>query len=133
MEIKRFGVSLESNLLDDLDAIAKKHKFPNRSQAIRFLIRNSLVEEACTSDKEVSGALVLIFDHHKRELTNKSLDVQHDFAHVILATQHIHLDHHNCLEIIALKGKPSALKELSSKLIAIKGVKHGRLVISSAE
>lgn len=132
MKIKRFGVSLEDSLLKELDAIARKRKFSNRSQAIRFLIRNNLVEEACGDDKEVSGAIVLIFDHHKRELTNKSLKIQHDFTDIILATQHIHLDHHNCLEIIALKGKASNLKKLSDKLISLKGVKHGKLVISAA-
>lgn len=132
MNIKRFGVSLEEPILKELDAIAHRRKFSNRSQAIRFLVRNTLVEEACKGDKEVSGAVVLIFDHHKRELTNRSLDIQHDFTDVILATQHIHLDHHNCLEIIALKGKASRLKKLSNKLISLKGVKHGKLVISAA-
>lgn len=132
MKIKRFGVSLEDSLLKELDAIARKRKFCNRSQAIRFLIRNSLVEEACEDNKEVSGAVVLIFDHHKRELTDKSLNIQHDFTDIILAAQHIHLDHHDCLEIIALKGKASRLKKLADKLIALKGVKHGKLVISAA-
>lgn len=132
MNIKRFGVSLEDSILKELDAIARRRKFSNRSQTIRFLVRNSLVEEACEGNKEVYGAVVLIFDHHKRELTNKSLDIQHDFTDVILATQHIHLDHHNCLEIIALKGKASRLEKLSHKLISLKGVKHGKLVISAA-
>lgn len=128
-KIKRFGVSLEEELFGDLDALVRKHKFPNRSQAIRFLIRKNLTEEAYQEDKEVSGAVVIIYDHHRRELVNKSLDIQHNFSGIILATQHIHLDHHSCLEIIALKGKASHLKELSDKLISLKGVKHGKLVI----
>lgn len=130
MRIKRFGVSLEDDLLKELDNLAKKQKFPNRSQAIRFLIRKNLVEESYEGNKEVSGAIILIYDHHRRELVNKSLDIQHDFSHNILSTQHVHLDHNNCLEIIALRGKSKNLKDLSDKLIALKGVKHGKLVIS---
>jgi CopG family nickel-responsive transcriptional regulator len=133
MKLKRFGVSLEEDLLKELDFLAQRNKFPNRSQAIRFLVRKNLVEEAWQSNREVSGAVVLIYDHHRRELISKSVDIQHDFAHIILATQHIHLDHHNCLEIIALKGKASALRELSDKLISLKGVKHGKLVVSATE
>jgi CopG family nickel-responsive transcriptional regulator len=133
MKIKRFGVSLEEDLLDELDKLIKTHKFPNRSQAIRSLIRKNLIDEAWEKNEEVSGALILIYDHHKREVVNKSLDIQHDFTDVILSTQHVHLSHHNCLEIIALKGKAGMLKELADSLIALKGIKHGKLVISSAE
>jgi len=120
-------------LLDELDKLIKTHKFPNRSQAIRSLIRKNLIDEAWEKNEEVSGALILIYDHHKREVVNKSLDIQHDFTDVILSTQHVHLSHHNCLEIIALKGKAGMLKELADSLIALKGIKHGKLVISSAE
>ncbi len=130
--IKRFGVSLEEELFNELDTIVKKHKFPNRSQAIRFLIRKNATEEAYEEDKEVSGAVVIIYDHHKRELVNKSLNIQHEFANIILASQHVHLSHHNCLEIIALKGRASNLKALADKLIALKGIKHGKLVVTSA-
>jgi len=133
MKIRRFGVSLEEDLLKELDVIAKKRKFPNRSQLIRFLVRKNLVEEAWGGNQEVSGAIVLIYDHHRRELISKSVDIQHNFSHIILATQHIHLDHHNCLEIIALKGKASLLRELSDRLISLKGVKHGKLVVSATE
>ncbi|MCK9573337.1 MAG: nickel-responsive transcriptional regulator NikR [Candidatus Omnitrophica bacterium] len=128
--IKRFGVSLEEDLFKELDLLVKKHKFPNRSQAIRFLIRQNMSEEAWQENKEVSGAVVLIYDHHKRDLVNKSLSIQHEFSHIILATQHVHLDHNSCLEIIALKGKAENLKVLSDKLIALKGIKHGKLVMS---
>ncbi|MDP2922698.1 MAG: nickel-responsive transcriptional regulator NikR [Candidatus Omnitrophota bacterium] len=128
--IKRFGVSLEEDLFKELDLLVKRHKFPNRSQAIRFLIRQNVSEEAWQENKEVSGAVVLIYDHHKRDLVNKSLSIQHEFSHIILATQHVHLDHNSCLEIIALKGKAEGLKALSDKLIALKGIKHGKLVMS---
>ncbi len=130
--IKRFGVSLEEDLLEQLDTLAKKHKFPNRSQAIRFLIRNTLVEDALEQNKEVAGCLVLIFDHHEREVVNKSLDVQHAFTDLILSTQHVHLDHHNCLEMIALRGKAKELKALSDRLLSLKGIKHGKLTVTVA-
>jgi CopG family nickel-responsive transcriptional regulator len=89
------------------------------------------VEDAWKGDQEVSGAVVLIYDHHKRELISKSVGIQHNFGSVILATQHIHLDHHNCLEIIALKGKASSLRGLADKLISLKGIRHGKLVMSA--
>lgn len=130
-KIKRFGVSLEEDLLSELDALVKRHKFPNRSQAIRSLVRGNLVEDAWQSNKNVAGAVVLIYDHHKKDLVNRSLSLQHDFTHIILSSQHVHLDHNNCLEIIALKGKASQLKEMADKLISLKGVKHGKLVMSA--
>ena len=129
--LKRFGVSLEDDLLKELDELAKKHQLPNRSQAIRFLIRKDLVEEQWQDNKEVSGCVVLVYDHHRRDLLNKSTHVQHKSQHLILSTQHIHLDHNNCLEILALKGKAKPLKELADKLIALKGVKHGGLIMSA--
>ncbi|MDD4909648.1 MAG: nickel-responsive transcriptional regulator NikR [Candidatus Omnitrophica bacterium] len=128
--IKRFGVSLEEGLLSELDGLAKRQKFPSRSQAIRFLIRNNVVEDAWQSNKDVAGCIVLIYDHHKRDLVNKSLDIQHKFGHLILSSQHVHLDHHSCLEMVALKGSASGLKELADSLISLKGIKHGRLVMT---
>ncbi|OVE73867.1 nickel responsive regulator, partial [bacterium B13(2017)] len=115
-----------------LDNIVTKHKFPNRSQAIRFLISNTFVEDALKKDDIVAGCLVLIFDHHKRDLVNKSLDIQHQFSNLILSTQHVHLDHHNCLEMIALKGKASKLKQLADLIISLKGIQHGKLTITKA-
>jgi CopG family nickel-responsive transcriptional regulator len=131
MKIKRFGVSLEEDLLRELDNLTKRHKFPNRSQAIRFLIRKNMVEEAWQENKEVAGCVVLIYDHHKRDLVNKSLDIQHRFGDLILSVQHVHLDHHNCLEMIALKGKAYQLGELADTLISQKGIKHGKLVMTA--
>ena len=130
-KVKRFGVSLEEDLLKELDKLVRHNKFPNRSQAIRFLIRKNLVDEAWKENKQVAGAVVLIYDHHKRDLVNKCLEIQHDFGEIILSSQHVHLDHHNCLEIIALKGKALRLKELADKLVSLKGIKHGRLVMSA--
>jgi len=132
MALKRFGVSLEDNLLAELDDIVDKQKFPNRSQAIRFLIAQEKVLEKWKGDEEVAGAIIIVYDHHKKDLQKKSTDIQHNFHDLILAVQHVHLDHNNCLETIAVKGKASQLKLLADQLIALKGIKHGRLVMSAA-
>lgn len=130
MGLKRFGVSLEDEYLEKLDELVRKHQFPNRSQAIRHLISDTQVVDKWNENAEVAGAIVLVYDHHKRDLQKKSTDIQHDFHQLILAVQHVHLDHHNCLETISVKGKANRLKELADKLIAIKGVKHGQLLTS---
>jgi len=132
-KVKRFGVSLEEDLLKELDNLVKTHKFPNRSQAVRFLIRNSVVVQKWQHNKEVAGCVVLVYDHHKRDLMNKSVSLQHTYEDLVLSVQHVHLDHHNCLEMIALKGKAMKLKELADKLIALKGIKHGQLVMSGVD
>ena len=131
--MKRFGVSLEDDLLKDLDQLVRKHKLPNRSQAIRFLIRKNLIQEKWTDNKPVSGCIVLIYDHHRRDLLNQLMDTQHDYHHLILSGQHVHLDHHNCLETILVKGKAKELNELAKKILGLKGIKSGELVASSTE
>jgi len=132
MKIKRFGVSLEEDLLNELDMLVKKRKLSNRSQAIRSLIRKNLVQEKWEGNEKVSGCIVLIYDHHKRELLTKSMDMQHKYQHLILSVQHAHLDHSNCLETIIVKGKANELKVLADNLIGLKGIKHGELVMSIA-
>lgn len=131
MKVKRFGVSLEEDLLKELDKLVLENHFPNRSQAIRHLIKNNIVEEKWQDNKVVAGAIVIVYDHHKRELQTKSTDIQHDYHDLILSSQHVHLDHHNCLETIAVKGPANRLIELSEKLIGLKGIMHGKLVMSS--
>lgn len=133
MQVKRFGVSIEEELLKKLDSMVLKSKFSNRSQAIRHLISKYETEEKWQKNKIVAGVIVLVYDHHKRELSNKSMTIQHDYHDLILSVQHVHLDHENCLETIALKGKSQDLADLSDKLIGLKGVKHGKLVMSSAQ
>ncbi|MBL7197387.1 MAG: nickel-responsive transcriptional regulator NikR [Candidatus Omnitrophica bacterium] len=130
-ELFRFGVSLEKGLLDKFDHLIKGKNYTNRSEAIRDLIREKLVEKQWQEGKEIAGAITLIYDHHKRELLNKIIDVQHDFQKVIISTQHIHLDHNNCLEIIAVKGSPKKAQALADTLKSVKGVKHVTLSMSS--
>ncbi len=132
MSVKRFGVSLDNELLEELDRLVHQKRFPNRSQAIRFLIQQSIVEEKMDTDNVVAGAIVINYDHNKKELHEKVNGMQHEYHCLILAGQHIHLDDHNCLEVISVKGKAYKLKKLADKLRAIKGVKHGELVLTSA-
>ncbi len=130
MQVKRFGVSLEEDILSDLDIMVKKHSFPNRSQAIRHLIKSTLVSEKVDENKTVAGAIVIVYDHHKRELNNKLMHVQHDYHDLILSTQHVHLEHDLCLETIAIKGKAKKLLELADRIIGTKGIHHGKLVMT---
>ncbi len=132
MQVKRFGVSLEDELLKRLDRLIENQKFPNRSQAIRYLIKKHLVDDEWECNGEVAGAIVLVYDHHKRNLQKQSTEVQHNFHHLILASQHVHLDHNNCLETISVKGNAHELVTLANQLIAIKGIKHGKLVMSTS-
>lgn len=127
----RFGVSLEKDLLAHFDSHLKDKKYTNRSEAIRDLIREDLIKKQWQESGEIAGTITMIYDHHKRELVNKVTDIQHNFGDIIISTQHIHLDHHNCLEIIAVKGRPRKAHELSDTLRAVKGVKHATLNMSS--
>lgn len=127
----RFGISLPKDLLDKFDRLIREKNYTNRSEAFRDLIREELIKKQWQEGKEIAGAIILIYDHHKRELLNKITDVQHDFQMIIISTQHIHLDHNNCLEIIALKGSPKEAQRLSDTLKSIKGVKHATLSMSS--
>jgi CopG family nickel-responsive transcriptional regulator len=129
--IVRFGVSLERDLLEKFDSLIESRNYTNRSEAIRDLIRQELVNQEWIEGEDVAGAITLVYDHHKRELLNKITDIQHDFQNIIISTQHIHLDHNNCLELIAVRGNPSQVKRLAEKLKAIKGVKHATLSMTT--
>lgn len=133
MQVKRFGVSLPEDILNELDKLVLKQKFPNRSQAIRHLIKGTLVSEKIDLNKTVAGAIVIVYDHHKRELNNNLMHVQHDYHDLILSTQHVHLAHDLCLETIAVKGKAKMLLSLADKIIGTKGIKHGKLVMTDIE
>jgi len=130
-DLVRFGVSLEKELLNKFDRYIKAKNYPNRSEAFRDLIRQELITKEWKSGKEIAGAITLVYNHHKRELINKLTDIQHDFQKIIISTQHIHLDHNNCLEIIAIEGSPKEAQRLANTLRAIKGVKHGTLSMST--
>ena len=129
-DIVRFGISLEKTLLDTFDSLIKRRKYTNRSEAIRDLIRQELLKQEWEEDRQVAGAITFMYDHHQRDLLNKIIDVQHDYQDVIQSSQHIHLDHYNCLEIVAIKGNSSTVRRLADSLNALRGVKHGSLSVS---
>jgi len=127
----RFGVSLEKELLDKFDKHIRKKNYPNRSEAFRDLIRQELITKEWQEGREIAGAITLVYNHHRRELVNRLTDIQHDFSKIIISTQHIHLDHDNCLEIVVVRGSPGEAQRLADTLKSVKGVKHGTLSMSS--
>jgi len=132
VELKRFGVSIEEDLLDKFDRLIKKHGYENRCEALRDLMREALVEEAWDGNAETVGTVTLVYDHHDPGLEGRLTDVQHDYHEVVVSGMHSHLNHRDCLEVVILRGRAKVIKELANKLISAKGVKHGQLVMSAA-
>ncbi|MBT8490442.1 MAG: nickel-responsive transcriptional regulator NikR [Deltaproteobacteria bacterium] len=130
-ELVRFGVSLEKGLLDKFDVLIRKRGYTNRSEALRDLIRQELVKKQWEEDGEVAGAITFVYNHHKRELVNRVIDIQHDFQNIIVSTQHIHLDHDNCLEIVAVRGNARDVEKVADILRSVRGVLYGTLSMSS--
>lgn len=129
---KRFGVSIPDELLAKLDRLAKKKGYANRSEAIRDLVRDRFVdEEWAGGSADVVGTVTLAYNHHSHDLSDKLADLQHSHFQNIISTTHIHLDAHNCLEVLVVRGKSRKVKEIADQLIATKGVKHGKLVMTS--
>jgi len=131
-ELKRIGVAIEAGLLEKFDRLNAGRGYTNRSEAFRDLIREALVEQAWEApESQVVGTVTIVYDHHVRLLGEKLTDLQHDAYHDILSTLHVHLDHDNCLEVLVVRGKASAVKRIADNLISTKGVKHGRLTITT--
>ncbi|MBI4350704.1 MAG: nickel-responsive transcriptional regulator NikR [Elusimicrobia bacterium] len=131
-KLMRFGVSLDGILLGRFDSHIAREGYSNRSKAIADLIRKEFVSDEFSRGGVVAGAITLMYDHHHREVVNKLLDIQHAHGGLIISAQHIHLDHDNCLEIVAVKGPGQKVKSLSDTLKSIKGVKHSTLAVTSA-
>jgi CopG family nickel-responsive transcriptional regulator len=130
-KIVRFGVSIEPDLLEKFDKQIKKEGYSNRSEAIRDMVRKNLILEKNKDPNEKAiGTLTMIYDHHCGNLTNKLLEIQHNHHTEILTTTHVHVDHHNCLEVLVLKGKSGEIQKLADKIRALKGIKHGELVVT---
>lgn len=132
-DITRFGISLDSDLLAEFDQLCARKNYPSRSEAIRDLIRSSLLENACQDPgKTVMGILSLIYNHHHGGQFMQSLvEIQHDHHALVLSSLHIHLDSHLCLEALVLKGPGGQIRQLADRLSAVKGVLHGALTITS--
>lgn len=132
-QLCRIGVAIDEDLLKRFDALIHKRGYTNRSEAFRDLIREELVENTWkTPESQVVGTLTLVYNHHVRQLTEKLTDMQHDFHPHILSTLHVHLDHDHCLEVLVLRGKAAVVQKLADALIATKGVKHGRLTMTTS-
>lgn len=129
--LKRFGVSVPADLLKRFDAAIAHRGYRNRSEAFRDMIRNYLVERDIDQNARMVGVLNLVYDHHVPNLSDKLNDIQHEHYASILSSTHIHMDHHNCLEVIILKGRYREIRQLSDQLIGARGVKHGDLSFTS--
>ena len=128
----RFGVSLDSELPERFDALCAQRGYETRSEAIRDLLRSTLVEQEWEdSGKDIAATLTLVYDHHKSDLAQKVTNAQHDAHHLIITTLHVHLDHHNCLEVLVLRGRSAEISGLAQRILAVKGVKHGQLALSA--
>jgi len=133
MLVSRFSISIEEELLKALDEFVHQNSFSNRSQALRHLIEKNIIEEKWQCNNVVAGAIVMIYDHHKKEILSKINDIQHNYFEVILSSQHFHLSQDICLEIVAVQGKAKRLTEVADKLISVKGIKHGKLIMSKTD
>lgn len=132
-ELTRFGISIENDLLEKFDRLIQERNYSNRSEAIRDLIRNELVREQWQeSEAEAVGTVTIIYEHEVGDLPHLLTRIQHDFHQQIISTMHIHLDHNHCLEVLALKGQTKIIRKIADKLISLKGVKHGKLVMTTS-
>jgi CopG family nickel-responsive transcriptional regulator len=130
--VDRFSVSLPPMLLEQLDEMTREKGYVNRSQAIADMIRAHLVEHRQKYAKgEIAGTITLVYDHHKQHVQETLTDIQHDHFEVIVSTVHVHLDHHNCLEVLLVRGQAGLIKKIADELIAAKGVKHGKLTVTT--
>lgn len=131
-ETVRFGVSIDSKLLDSFDELIERKSYINRSEALRDLIRASLVETKWEQgDEEMVGTVTLVYNHHVRDLSEKLTEQQHAYHQQIISALHVHLDAHNCLEVLVVRGRAGDVKKIADELIGVKGVKHGKLVMTT--
>ncbi len=127
----RFSVSMTPDLAEALDELVSRKGFPSRSQAIAEILRAHLAATGAeASDTRIAGTITLVYDHHKRNLTATLTDIQHDYHDLICSVLHVHVDHHVCMEILAVRGRSGRIRELSDRLIATKGIQHGRLAVT---
>jgi CopG family nickel-responsive transcriptional regulator len=131
-ELARIGVAIDEELLQRFDELNGRRGYTNRSEALRDLIRDALIQEAVAGDSEVVGTLTLVYDHHVRMLQERLTEMQHEHHEEIISTLHVHLDHHHCLEVLVLRGKSGAVQGIADRLVATKGVQHGRLTLTAA-
>ncbi|MFC1650862.1 nickel-responsive transcriptional regulator NikR [Candidatus Latescibacterota bacterium] len=132
-KIIRFGVSIGESLLEKYDALIDDKGYTNRSEAIRDLIRDKLVESEWKNDAGIDnaiGTITIVYDHHTREVGDKLTDIAHNFHDLVISNMHVHLTHSSCLEVMVVKGAGDQIRNFADKVISIRGVKHGKLVIT---
>jgi CopG family nickel-responsive transcriptional regulator len=130
--VARFSVSLPASLLRQLDQMTRQQGYTNRSLAIADMIRDRLVEhQQQQAEAEIAGTITLVYDHHKQHVQSALTDIQHEHHQVIISTVHVHLDHDNCLEVLLVRGRAGLIKKIADELIALKGVKHGKLTVTT--
>jgi len=130
-ELVRTGISLDRQLLERFDRVIGKRGYKNRSEAIRDLVRDYAVAGDVEEDRTVVGTLTLVYDHHRPKLSERLIEVQHHAHTTVLAATHVHLDHHNCLEVVMLRGRSSELRHIADQILSLRGVKHGKLVFTT--
>jgi len=130
-KLVRFGVSLDHHLLDDFDRLIERKNYTNRSEALRDLIRDNLVGQEWDENKETVGTITIVYDHHVHDLTERLTDIQHRFHRLVLSAMHVHLDHDHCVEVLVVRGKGADIKKVADTLIGTKGVKHGKLTMTT--
>ena len=129
--MERFSISMEDNLVQKFDEHLIRRGYSNRSEAVRDLVRKALIDEEWQAGEEVVGVITLVFDHHQRHLQDKLTDIQHDHHDMIVSATHVHMDHHNCLEVIIVKGEAVEVRKMADLLKATRGVKSGDLTAAS--
>ena len=131
-ELVRFGVSVEADLLGDFDRLIEEKGYANRSEALRDLMRDALVQADWAALKgEQAATLTLVYSHHVREINDRLTEMQHDYTDLIVCTTHVHLTAHTCLEVVVLRGQPGDLRRMADRLIATRGVQHGKLTMTT--
>lgn len=131
-KLKRFGVSIPADLVDAFDRLIQTKGYPNRSEAVRDLMRDAIVESEWESDTgEVVGTVIIVYNHEARELSRKVTQLQHRALDAVVCTTHVHLDEHNCMEVVIVRGSADEVQAIANQLISMKGVKHGKLVCTT--
>ncbi len=130
--LSRFSLSMPERLVAQLDAMCAAKGYESRSQAVADMVRDALVEHrAQAGSREIAGNITLVYDHHKRNIQSRLTRIQHDHGPVVISTLHVHLDHHHCMEVLAVRGSAKTVRGLADRLIAVKGIKHGKLTVTT--
>ena len=131
MGVSRFSISMDESLLKQFEAYKRQEGYPTRSEAVQALIRQALVRKEWNENAEVIGAITIVYDHHQRGLSEKLTAIQHRFESLVVCVQHVHVDHHNCLEVLIVRGAASDIRKLAKALKALKRLKHDGMVAAT--